>query len=203
VILVQPNTHALMAQIIYRIVNNDHSSLDLNYKSFRHGCIRPDFIPKPLKVPNYKRKSFEYLLSKIEKIQQEFLPDSDKNLKRFSVKLGIITHYLADYFCLAHNDPKYNFFPLHFAYEKKLSQQFSQLNETSLKIIQDRCFSTINENNVTRANWLGDYINKKHQEYLDCPETLSKDTMYSLEVCLTAILVIIKKIFSNLEKAAA
>lgn len=186
----RPKTHTLIAGFIYQMVKQNNG-FNLNYESFKYGSIKPDLMPKPFKIAHYKNKSFAHTINKIEKIQKQFILEQDKDLKLFSVNLGVIIHYIADYFCRAHNDCRYNFFPAHIIYENKLCREFSKINLNEVEQIFRKCLLNIQKDNLTVPTHLEKYINKKHEKYLNSSKEIALDISFSMELCLIVSLVII------------
>ncbi|QGU95887.1 hypothetical protein GOM49_13000 [Clostridium bovifaecis] len=48
------------------------------------------------------------------------------------MELGIVVHYLTDYFCYPHNNKKYDFKPIHFIYENRLAYALRKINVEEL-----------------------------------------------------------------------
>lgn len=115
-----PLSHFIIAKALYKSFSkNLNIELDLN--SFRYGCIKPDFTPSLMRISHYKDKSFEKICSRITSLENNTFPETKEDMKKFSMELGIVAHYLTDYFCYPHNNKKYDFKPIHFMYENRLA----------------------------------------------------------------------------------
>ena len=67
---------------------------------FSLGNILPDVAPHLRLMSHSKRHSYDYLLKRIEKLSR----NRHRSSIYTSLKLGVITHYLADYFCHPHTE---------------------------------------------------------------------------------------------------
>lgn len=71
----------------------------LNKIAFMYGNIKPDFCGKDIECPHILSDSI-YKLEEYSNI----LINSNLSNKDFSVSLGIICHFICDYFCLYHGE---------------------------------------------------------------------------------------------------
>jgi hypothetical protein len=169
-------SHLLIAKNIYGMLNNyTEIELDLNY--FLLGCVMPDISPRS-RFEKHCLKSAEL---KIKKVVRKF---SRYGIKKLSFELGKVTHYIADTFCLPHN----NFFAdikKHYKYEA-----------LAIKIQSDYKFNKIKGYNFINNNLSYTDINfmkEQNEIYLsDIPENIHdsifRDFDYSIEI--GALLVI-------------
>lgn len=137
-------THKLIGENIYKSIK-----LNIGYKLDRKniiiGSMLPDILPKYMRQKHFFSISYEYILDKI----QELYMDSDKiSIKEFSIRLGIITHYISDFFCTPHNDRAYykNHFMEHMQFESKLHVLFAK--EKNAKKIYIPTVDTFNYENI-------------------------------------------------------
>lgn len=90
------NGHLLVARILY-----DYCKKELNFKldkgAFLLGNIKPDFYCKEINEEHSYLKSIKSFVS----FSEELLKNK-KSIKDFSVGLGILCHFICDYFCLYH-----------------------------------------------------------------------------------------------------
>lgn len=188
-----PQSHSIIAKGLYEsFLKNLNVSLDL--KGFIYGCVKPDFSLSLLKMSHYKDKSLEATCSMIKALHDKKLPEANKDIKQFSIYLGVIAHYLADYFCYPHNNKIYNFIPIHFAYENKLAFTLDKIDVGKLS---SYFLPSINSISTDNENWMLDYINEKHREYLHRNGRVFNDIFYSIQVCTTVLCTIIKKCQQN------
>lgn len=97
-------------------------NIKLNRNSFVFGNIEPDLPFVLPTVKHYKKDNYAFILSLIDDVFEYQYNGKAFSLARLSEKLGIINHYLCDYFCRPHFDREYYSAHLmeHINYEKKL-----------------------------------------------------------------------------------
>ncbi len=165
-------THKLIASNMYDVLGTEFKKL-VNYKSLLEGSIAPDILPSMLIIPHTKKNSSGFLKKQIEWLTNKNLFENF-NLDEFSYRLGIVIHFLSDYFCTAHNHYKYINPILHHLYERKLKIYFKK-NIYKLPIsIEDQICSSI-EGIIC-------YLDEKHKQYRTFKPNYENDFKYSLEV---------------------
>ncbi|MFU0825799.1 zinc dependent phospholipase C family protein [Clostridium sp.] len=184
-----PLSHFSIAKALYKSFL-ESLNIELDLKSFVYGCIKPDFAPSLIKISHYKNKSFDTICNRISLLEREPFPKTKKDLKKFSMELGIVAHYLADYFCYPHNNKKYNFTPIHFIYENRLAYvlrkiDIEELSYTFLVFAEDSFINTTED--------LINFINRKHMDYLNKDGKVFKDIEFSVEICAVVLYNILKK----------
>ncbi|MGV3150941.1 zinc dependent phospholipase C family protein [Sarcina ventriculi] len=184
-----PRTHVIIAKKIYNALDPQKKSI-IKKKNFIYGNIKPDLVSKYKLRKHYRKESYEVILEKIEKLSKINSLDEIQKKKyfcNFSQELGVICHFICDFFCVPHDERwefKHSMF-IHIAYEKKLNfiaKKYSfekniDINLNSFDDVKD-FLSAIYE----------DY---KKDEYLD---TYKRDLKYSYNICL----IIISKILDEM-----
>jgi hypothetical protein len=92
------DTHLLISQILYKYLSKQ-MNLKLNRLVFAYGNIKPDFINKDIK----RSHTLEESLYSINKYSEELM-SKNISIKEFSRSLGVICHFICDYFCLYHRE---------------------------------------------------------------------------------------------------
>ncbi len=192
-------THRLIGEMVYTTVA-EKMGLRLSKEAFKYGCIKPDIVPKYRAIRHYKKESFDFVNQMIEEISGELMPMSRKGLKRYSVKLGMIIHYITDYFCSAHNYLKYESIVDHVIYERRLAKKFSQINFDKTRA---DLWSRISIYNLDSSLSLINYIEDRHNEYLKGSNGVINDIYVSVELCLIVSSFIISNCLRNTYKKAA
>jgi hypothetical protein len=144
--------------------------------------MKPDLPLNKIRLPHYKTDSFQDICKMINilSIADHSLGDK-KKLFIFSLNLGIILHYIADFFCEAHNFQPYNHLSKHLNYERILSRRFENIKTSDLKNMVKR-FK--NPYIAAPKTTLGQYINDRHFEYLNTERSYDTDLQYSLIMCI-------------------
>lgn len=115
-------SHLLLARNLLR--KTCHYTTNLNKSAFYWGNIRPD-IHSPFNRGQHK---YEISMDMIEEKWQQLENTGNKCL--YSYRLGVILHYIADFFCHAHNDTYYDTnLRAHFDYEQALHKTLLALGE--------------------------------------------------------------------------
>ncbi|HFE9683636.1 TPA: zinc dependent phospholipase C family protein [Clostridium perfringens] len=116
------NTHILIAQNILRDVDVDFKISD---KNFIYGNVKPDMVSKYKLKKHYLDESFDMIVNKIKKLASLSMDDFKKkfSISRFSQELGVICHFICDFFCIPHSE-RWEFkhsMNKHVKYEKELA----------------------------------------------------------------------------------
>ena len=177
-------THRLIGATIGMVIRSQYPDR-LDEKAFQYGCMIPDYNLRLVAIPHYKNKSFEFITGMIQKAKS--IPQTIIEKKRFSAELGIITHYISDYFCQAHNYPEYDNYLNHFVYEGKLYKEFNRIN------LQKFCPKPAG-NNHPRLGSLADLpalINSRTLEYCNEKRQMRTDILFCMDVAATVALTMV------------
>lgn len=166
------NTHILFSKVLY-----ENCLKDLNFKldryKFMYGNIKPDIFCNYFKDNHTIKGSIQ-----IVKEHSQKLINGKNNISRFSVELGVICHYVCDYFCIYHTDgyANSNIFK-HIIYEKKLHDKAIDMIEKENIKIKTR--SSLFQGNIV------EFIYKMQEKYFDENQSLTRDIIYALETANT------------------
>jgi hypothetical protein len=174
------NTHKLISKKVSEIVKSElNISIDLS--SFKSGSIAPDLYPK-MRFKSHDFEGVRFVLENIDALIKNGIPGKKKDIKKFSFRLGIITHFISDCFCKAHNGTKRNFI-IHYMYERRLKKYFIKKIKSHNPVI---CIPDYRE--WQSLSDIESFIDEKHQEYNSLSQSMSNDLIFSLEVSLSVIL---------------
>lgn len=180
-------THILIADIVRNKLMKT-VKIKLNKNSFRYGSIKPDLSTKMRNIQHSKEGSFNFVINEVNSLINETKFESQLRSREFAKRLGIIIHYISDYFCFAHNDSNLlNSFLPHLLYEQKLATicTRSLLKRTEKDIILNPY--SLNLNIIDIIN----YINYMHKMYQYQKPDIILDITYALQTCYTISLYII------------
>jgi len=163
---------------------------NLSKLNFLYGCIKPDLIPCHINKPHKKEDSYNEIKWELERLCN-FTIDSTKDSRVFSQRLGIVTHYISDYFTLVHNNSAYYSLLPHALYEGKLHKCLKR----SIMLSNHKSIEPFLTKDV--VNSLGIWLTYQHQQYLGKKNSPVKDIRYIINVSIKLALSIIK---SNIEK---
>ena len=115
------STHLGISRGIMAVIERD-LNIKLDTVGFMLGNIKPDIDSKLSSVPHLKNTVMEFVSSEIKTLLS--MEDKIKNrcTREFSERLGLITHYLLDFFCYAHSEYFKGNILKHCIYENKLSR---------------------------------------------------------------------------------
>lgn len=155
--------------------------------TFYIGSIVPDCIPSFITRRHNMEQTFDIFVKHMEKFVDK-LGKRDKLGFRQSIRMGMILHYIADYFTLPHNSHYEGGFKEHCVYEgAQLRFMKSYVNDVKTEAI-----------NIQLPDPLGDikqvveYIKEKHQEYVMLCQGVKEDCEFSLEACLCVAISLFK-----------
>jgi len=182
-------THKLIGKsIINNIIENFNIAVD--QECFLNGCLKPDYSLPFFFIPHYKDKSFNYIKEIISELTN-YSFTNNKSIKNFYTKLGVVTHFLCDYFCYAHNNKKFDNIFLHLKYERTLHNLYEELTIDKTSIFT---FENNNSTEVYSLNTLISFINDMYEKYSLSTPSMERDIYYSLTVSKFTINFIINNV---------
>lgn len=182
--------HVMSLQIQSFVKENSQYSVDT--PTFSWANMKPDFIPNLAKRKHYIKESFDFVVDKILsllKLPSYNLLDKNKR-KRIDVEMGIICHFLTDFFCVPHNQRwefKHHMIP-HVKYESILDQKAKSLN-----IVEKLKMPPILNNSRESVS---DFLIEVLEEY-EQKKDYMRDIVFSVNVSTAICSYIIKSIMSN------
>lgn len=165
----------------YIVDNMDVQDMQEHKKAFYLGSILPDCMPSFLVRKHRMDETFDVLKKEMKKVVEDY--DVDKGIGTYFCRhLGVITHYLADYFTFTHNEHFTGTVKEHLAYEKKLKREFReyvQSDEAKQNRVQTERFRGIDD--------LCEYIKNVHNEYLCAISKIKRDCRYIVSLVYRVI----------------
>ena len=97
------NNHRLMGENILKYSNAEAISL-INKNRFIWGNVKPDCIPQYKRIRHYFDESIDIIIEKILYLSSLTMYEVhyEMTIAKFSEELGVICHFLCDYFCAPH-----------------------------------------------------------------------------------------------------
>ncbi|MBL4936630.1 zinc dependent phospholipase C family protein [Clostridium sp. YIM B02515] len=160
------SSHILIANLVYKyILKSTNFILDL--PAFSYGNIRPDLDKGYIKCEHTLEDSLEMI-----NIYSEDIINSNISVKDFSMALGIICHFVSDYFCIYHTKEYWKKDKLgHGTYEVTLHTKLLSMFLTGSIDLRYKCKKEVSIKNLILK------IRKKY--YLE-PQGIMTDINYSL-----------------------
>ncbi len=178
-------SHFAVAHLLYASLQK--RGIFLNRTAFVYGNIMPDQTPAMWFAPHFgkvcARKSSEILteLSSCPVI------NSGRVGAEYSKQLGVMCHYLCDYFCFAHNEDFQGGMKHHMAYEIELD---TYLRKNCLEVLDMDGLSPIQSFSGTEE--LIAYNDTMKREYLDIGYSLERDLRYAFDACVLSIVNVLE-----------
>lgn len=190
------NTHTLIADKVFTQLKYNNGII-IDRRLFKYGSIKPDYTPRLINIGHYEKESLGFVQNEIRHLSS--LPYSkDKNfLRHYSIGLGVVIHYLSDYFCHAHNNILLKSDMIqHFIYEARLGHAVGKF-EKNMNMMEDSLITAL------CIGGINDYLNIKLDSYKQAKVSYFNDITYALEASYAVCLFIINASMSNAKPAAA
>lgn len=139
----------------------------MDYSAFAYGSIKPDLDKRNFKCDH----TFEGSKSLVNGYAERLI-NKKMTVKDFSMNLGVLCHFLCDYFCMHHSKEYWKRDPLaHGIYELKIHREFLRLYNGGRITLNYRCKI---ENNIEST------ILKLKRNYELEPKGIMTDISYAL-----------------------
>ncbi|MBE6055163.1 MAG: hypothetical protein E7212_14915 [Clostridium sartagoforme] len=183
------NTHKALANLFIENVETNKKFL-ISSRNFIWGNLKPDSVSKYKFKKHYFDESFDMIVKKIKFLSSLSLDDIyiRYSIGKFNQELGVICHFLCDYFCVPHHQ-RWEFkspgaVKDHVLYENDLNR-FAKL----CTIRKDLNTSITNEE-------IGNYILKLQREY-DGEVSYEKDLHFASHICNSIINLVFDEVILN------
>lgn len=186
------NTHKVMGENIIKYANSKSIYL-INNSRFIWGNMKPDCVPKYTFMKHYFDESIDMVVGKIIYLSSLTLEDVyyKMTIGKFSEELGVICHFLCDYFCAPHyyrwEFKSTSAVKHHMMYEKKLAKLAKNFRPTGI----------INTN--LKSENIKDFILQLQKQY-DGIVNHNNDLTFSYYVCDSIVNMILNNVFFNNKK---
>jgi len=172
----QKTTHARIGRMIADDLARS-KGVRLDMAAFETGCVLPDKrLRYMLLHPHFFDRSFSYLCRLIRKTLRD-MQNSLMDFSKFSLRLGIICHYVADFFCHAHNVSGYMGLWRHRRYERALEGAIGKEGVTAaLRHAQSHRTRYLSAKPWTISQWLW----RTHREYRMNPPSHQNDMQFAV-----------------------
>lgn len=177
-------SHILLADYVINKVDNNN--LITHTAIFKFGSLLPDLVPSFITKRHEISVTFEIVRRKIENVINALLNGSLS--VKCSKDLGVITHYLSDYFTFPHNTIYDGSMKDHVLYERDLKFQFSDYLST--------CGIYNDDDLLTSVDDICNYIKCCHAHYLHMVvRSVEIDCDYIVTICrkvMASIIALVK-----------
>ena len=188
------NTHKVMGENIIKYANTKSVYL-INDKRFIWGNVKPDCTPKYKFKKHYFNESIDMIVEKIKYLSSLTLEEVyyDITIGKFSEELGVVCHFLCDFFCAPHyyrwEFKSTSAVKHHMMYENKLA-----------KLAKDFELTGIINTDVEPSN-IKAFILQLQKQY-DGSIDYHNDLTYSYYVCDSVLNMVLDSVFLNDNKVS-
>ncbi len=170
-------THICLAR--YMMSNTLYTEFSLHRKAYYVGNILPDCVPSFVTTKHNIESTFPMVKNEIRGLSRlcAIPVISDRYFTR---RLGVVLHYLADYFTYPHNEIFTGSLKEHCSYEEELKHKMREFlaSPAAMEIRKrTRCLKSTEE--------MIQYIVCRHREYLLSRPGVDTDCRFILDVCFT------------------
>lgn len=152
-----------------------------NHKgSFYIGSILPDCVPSFLVRKHTMEESFSILEREIGKLVSHFDPNKGTDCY-FCRHLGVITHYISDYFTFPHNTHYPGKLKDHCIYEEELKKKIRSYVH-SPEAVRKRLGERVHTPDEILA-----FIRRMHEIYVSAESAVKRDCEYIVSLCHTVV----------------
>lgn len=175
-------SHLAIGRLIYsQLLQNGYK---LDYRRFVYGNVKPDISKMIRYQPHNINASLGFILDEMSSLTQY---DYTDNSKDFSFRLGIICHYLTDFFTFAHNSSFEGSFRDHMLYEMSIHECAGAFS-SAVRSAGVSISSSIEQDMFD----LYRKLMRLHGMYMRFEEAdPQRDFSYAIMVCLTACISLI------------
>lgn len=154
----------------------------INHKlTFYFGNILPDCKPSFVTTPHTFDETFDKIGEKMRKLVKSFEQTKGMTMAK-TLRLGEVTHYIADYFTFPHNTHYDGNLKDHCCYEGDLKRRLKEYIESGQAMIlksKVEIFGKIEE--------LLAYVKERHSEYMSRKRSIRDDMDYIITVCTSVM----------------
>lgn len=168
-------SHITMGRYLYQYFSQN-VGLELDEWSFVRWNVLPDIAPSLLKLSHFKKDIYDLVMERAEYLATE---GERLSVKEFSKQLGILCHFMSDFFCYAHAEYfdgskighlKYEIFMQFYGYRRK--DMLHAVNLIANATEQDHGLA------------LYEQINELHEQYVSVEPSYGVDFVYSMTACV-------------------
>lgn len=168
-------SHISLAGYLLKSMNLE--GLIQHKKAFYWGSILPDCVPSFITRRHTIDDTFDILRDELIKITDDY--EIEKGMTKYYTRhLGVVTHYIADYFTYPHNRIFEGSVKEHCIYENDLKfalREYVRSQEAIMERAKNNILKTVDEILV--------FIKEMHEEYLKVASKVKVDCKYIVEMC--------------------
>jgi len=177
-------SHFAMAHIINAALKQ--RGIYLDRIAFVYGNIEPDYTPVMWVNPHFNKVCLRTISNNFLELPKVPVCSSGLVGAYYSKRLGMMCHFLCDYFCYAHND----------SFSGNISQHISYENELDL-FLRSNCLELLDIDEAIEIQPLAGIselfysLETSHEKYLKAGFSLQNDLCSAFEACISSIVNIL------------
>lgn len=183
------NTHKALAQGFINGIEDDKAFI-ISSGHFIWGNLKPDSASKYKFKKHYFDESFDMIVKKIEFLSSLTLDDIyiRYSIGKFNQELGVVCHFLCDYFCVPHFQ--------RWEFKSPGAVKDHVLYENDLNKYAKLCTIRQDINTSLTSEDIRIYIENLQKEY-EGNVSYEKDLIYASHICNTVIHLILDEVILN------
>jgi len=166
-------THVRLSRMITRVAK-ENFAISIKPLAFSFGCIKPDLMLSFRNVPHCQSQAMSLLTDELEKLMSSL--DEGIDPHELSIQLGVVCHYLTDFFCFVHSENFKGGKIYHAFYELR------QIFFAKRRIFTNTLFRKSKISIATK-----EFIESMCKMYNEMPPSSNMDVYYSFTVCVSVI----------------
>ncbi|MDO4321106.1 MAG: zinc dependent phospholipase C family protein [Lachnospiraceae bacterium] len=186
-------SHISLAMYLVRELKLE--GLEKHKKAFCFGSILPDLTPKMLASPHEFETTYSDIQDFVRYIFTEGIDDEWKERVLWR-RLGVVLHYMADYFTFPHNTSFEGNLKDHCLYESEMKYCLRAYVWTPEA---NRIFREAGRRaqGITSLEALFAYVESSHRRYMRAEHSVEDDCRQILSVCTTVFLVLVEMAYAE------
>ena len=168
-------SHITMGRYLHTYFT-EHLGVELDRWTFVRWNFLPDIAPRLLKLSHFKKDIYDLVMEWAENLAAH---GEEMTVGEYSKQLGILCHFMADFFCYAHSETFDGTKIGHLKYELKM--QFYGYRRRGMLHAVDLI---ANAAEIDRRMALYEQINELHERYMELAPSYGVDFVYSLTACV-------------------
>lgn len=173
-------SHHAMGHLLHQTL--EEAGIHLDKEMFVLGNLLPDYLPELILAPHFTAKCQREINVFTGVLAAQHVDRTGEIPAEYALRLGILCHYITDYFCFAHNREFKQTLAKHAAYEQELNDYFRT------HYAKEECLLA----EVPTAQYccakdvVQDIFQSKHR-YQSAERTFQTDVQFAFTTCLSAI----------------
>ena len=177
-------SHFAMAHLVQASLQN--RGVVLNSSAFAYGNIAPDYMPSMVLTPHFSKVCERKIREISRELSMTPLNESGRVNAEYSKMLGILCHYICDYFCFAHSKDFLSGLKGHVEFENALD---TFINQSCIQLLDVDGSDTVIPSRY--VDGLISRVARQKELYCEGGYTFKNDMCFAFETCIAAVLSLV------------